>query len=180
MAFIQNQKAGGVSLRGFLSVFAAVLSVASFFLVDAGATTNNIVYTGASQSWTVPPNVSSISITLTGAAGGTGGNDATTSGAAGGSGGRVTGSLAVTAGETLTFYVGGAGGNGSGSTTGGGGALGNAGGGYAGGRGGNAGSVGTSGAGGGGGGAVAVLRGSTVLAVAGGAGGGGAAGARCR
>ncbi len=176
MSLHQKLKIGFVPLRGFLPVFGTILSVVSFFLADANATTTNLVYTGASQSWTVPPNVSSISITLTGAVGGTGGNDGSNSGAAGGSGGRVTGTLAVTAGETLTFYVGGAGGNGASATTGGSGTAGNAGGGYAGGRGGNAGSSGTSGAGGGGGGAVAVLRGTGVLAVAGGAGGGGGAG----
>ena len=36
------------------------------------ATTTTISYTGASQSWTVPPNVTSISVTLTGAGGGSG------------------------------------------------------------------------------------------------------------
>lgn len=142
------------------------------------ATTTTVSYTGSSQSWTVPPNVTSVSVTVTGADGGNGGNDGGSGlGAAGGPGGRVTGSLAVTPGETLTIYVGGAGGNGSSSVSNtGGGAAGNSGGGYGGGAGGNAGGSGSSGGGGGGGGASAILRGGTVLAVAGGAGGGGGGG----
>ncbi|NDC00362.1 MAG: hypothetical protein EBZ83_02950, partial [Verrucomicrobia bacterium] len=111
----------------------------------ARATTTTIGYTGASQSWTVPPNVTSISFTLTGADGGNGGSDGGNNGAASGAGGRVTGTLAVTAGESLTFYVGGAGGNGTtDAKNNGGGTAGNGGGGYAGGRGGNAGGSGTS------------------------------------
>lgn len=166
-------------LRFFQSGRAVFLGIFASLGLSSGvwATTTTISYTGSSQSWTVPTNVTSISITLTGAAGGVGGSDGGNSGGAGGSGGRVTGNLSVTAGENLTFYVGGAGGNGSSSVTStGAGTAGASGGGNPGGRGGNAGSSGSSGAGGGGGGAVAVARGATILAVAGGAGGGGGAG----
>lgn len=142
-----------------------------------GQVVQNLSYTGDVQSWTVPSGVEAISVTLTGAQGGRGADDDPGVGAAGGAGGRVTGRLAVTPGEVLTFHLGSAGSSGSFASNTGGGAGGvTAGGLYAGGRGGNAGGNGSSGGGGGGGGAAAMLRDGTVLAVAGGAGGGGGAG----
>ena len=58
------------------------------------------VYTGANQSWIVPPGVTAPTILLWGA-GGAGGDVAT-----GGGGGYCEATIAVTAGETLTVIVG--------------------------------------------------------------------------
>lgn len=58
-------------------------------------------FTGNVQSWTVPPCVTSITITAAGAKGG--------GGAAGGNGAIVTGTLAVTPGQVLQIRVGGTG-----------------------------------------------------------------------
>lgn len=121
-------------------------------------------YTGASQTFVVPEGVTSIEIEASGAQGGGGGGPTTS---AGGLGGRVTATISVTPGETLTIVVGGAGGDvgacegpsGSGGFNGGG----------AGGS--------NPCRGGGGGGASDVRRGGTGLddrvVVAGGGGGGG-------
>ena len=59
-------------------------------------------YTGANQTFTVPPGVTSLTVKLWGA-GGAG------AGLGGGSGAFVTGALTVTPGETLTLIVGGGG-----------------------------------------------------------------------
>lgn len=99
------------------------------------------------QSFTVPYGVSSLSVTLNGAAGGSDG------GAAGGAGAAVTATLAVTGGEALTVDVGGAGGT-AGGVNGGGSAADGA----------------------GGGGATDVAASGTLLLVAGGGGGAGAPG----
>lgn len=65
--------------------------------------TETFDYTGAEQTWQVPSDVSSpITVEIDGAGGGS-------DGPSGGSGGRVVGELAVTPGETLYIYVGGAG-----------------------------------------------------------------------
>jgi gliding motility-associated-like protein len=76
-------------------------------------TTVNFVYTGATQYWTVPPCVNSITVVAAGAKGG-GGN--------GGNGARITATIAVTPGQVLQINVGGAGGlgNNSGGWNGGG------------------------------------------------------------
>jgi hypothetical protein len=144
-------------------------------LTEAGV--SNLGFTDLVQMWTVPVGVTSITVNLRGAQGGRGANDGIGTGASGGSGGMVTGTLAVTPGETLTIYLGGAGVDGTLASGAGGGVGGSGSGGvYGGGRGGNAGTGGSSGGGGGGGGAAVLMRGTTVLAVAGGAGGGGGAG----
>lgn len=57
-------------------------------------------YTGAQQSWVVPPCVTSINVIAAGADGG---------GANGGNGAVVTATIAVTPGQTIYFYVGGSG-----------------------------------------------------------------------
>jgi hypothetical protein len=118
-------------------------------------------YTGAQQTWTVPNGVTSIIVEAWGAEGGT-------YFGAGGKGGYSKGTLAVTPGETLYIYVGGAGsgGNINGARANGGWN----GGGYANQYDGS--SYGTSG-----GGASDIRRGGTALSnrviVAGGGGGGG-------
>jgi hypothetical protein len=66
---------------------------------DSG-TTVTCSYTGDVQKWVVPSGITAGRFTVTGAAGG---------GATGGFGGIVTGTLALTAGQTLYMYVGQAG-----------------------------------------------------------------------
>ena len=74
-------------------------------------TNSNFSYTGGAQTLTVPAGVTSISIDAGGAQGGGDGTNTLHS-----KGGRVQATLAVTAGQVLNIYVGGAGGNGSLST----------------------------------------------------------------
>ena len=63
--------------------------------------TQTFNYTGGNQTWTVPAGVFAVSFDVRGAQGGTNSwND-------GGKGGKVTGTLAVTPGQTLNVYVGG-------------------------------------------------------------------------
>jgi hypothetical protein len=99
------------------------------------------------QSYTVPAGVSTLTVAAYGAAGG--GDNSDDSGAPG-AGGRVTGTLAVAAGNVLSLEVGGAGGENTAGTFGGG----------------TAGDDGT-----GGGGYTAVLTGTTDELIAGGGGG---------
>lgn len=61
-------------------------------------------YTGAAQTFTVPPCVTSITVDAYGAEGGTG-----SPGIVGGKGGRATATIPVTPGESLEVYVGGKG-----------------------------------------------------------------------
>lgn len=115
-------------------------------MVAAGAGSVTFAYTGAQQSWVVPTGVTSIAVDMAGASG-------SSYAAAGGLGSRVQGTIAVTAGSTLTATVGGA-------TAG-----------ASGGWGGGPGGQGGANAGGGGGGSVLQLA-STILAAAAGGGGG--------
>ena len=62
-------------------------------------------YTGADQTWLVPTGVTSVNVVLYGA-GGENGYPGTPNGSYGGAGGYVSGTLAVTPGETLTIVVG--------------------------------------------------------------------------
>ncbi|CAN2158799.1 Listeria/Bacterioides repeat [Candidatus Nanopelagicaceae bacterium] len=89
--------------------------------------TETFSYTGSSQSWTVPTGITSLSFDVRGARGGN--SNATTSTATGcsggganigGLGGKVTGTLNVTGGSTLYFYVGGKGADAVGQATSGG------------------------------------------------------------
>ena len=165
------------SVKTGLSSFALLLSFFSLFPSPAKSTTTNFTTPGTS-TFTVPANVTSIQVTLTGAAGGKGGDDGSRVGGSGGPAGRVTGTLAVTPGDILRFYLGGAGANGTSSATS---AAGGAGGFGAGGRinagaGGTGGGSGSSGGGGGGGGSAQLLLATDPMAEAAGAGGGGGAG----
>lgn len=101
-------------------------------------------------SFLVPTGVTSLTLKLWGGAGGGGGGGSTAAGAPGGSGGYITSTIAVTPGETLSAYVGGAGSGGTYSGAGSG-----------------------AGGGGGGGGFTSIYRGATALAIASGGGGGG-------
>ena len=110
----------------------------------SGTTTN--FSTQGSASYVVPSGISSITVKMWGGGGGGGAGGDSTTGGAGGGAGYVTASLSVTAGETLTVYVGG---------------------------GGTGGTYSTSGGGGGGGGYSSLYRSATPLAIAAGGGGGG-------
>jgi hypothetical protein len=126
-----------------------------YALVRAGGGTQTFDFTGGAQTFVVPDGVTRITIDASGAAGGRGNLLAT-----GGAGGRVTATIPVTAGETLTIRVGGSGGDGG--VTGGAGGF----------NGGGAGSAAGGNSGGGGGGASDVSRGATLLVIAGAGGGG--------
>ena len=147
---------------------------------QAKAVTNS--YTPAqATTWTVPANVTSITVTLKGGAGGAGGYDcgAGCTNQPGGPRGVVTGTFAVTPGDNIGIFPGNKGGDGTNNAN-------NSGGGTAGsdttiistfdgGAGGNAGSSGGSGGGGGGGAASVLIINGAIRAIAGGAGGGGGA-----
>jgi hypothetical protein len=118
------------------------------------------IYTGASQTYVVPNGVTTLTFELNGAKGGSG-SSVYGSLNAGANGGRIIGSLAVTGGQTLYLYVGGAGNLNAGGFNGGG-----TGGGYS----------GTTYSGGGGGGATDIRTSANLsdrLVVAGGGGGAG-------
>jgi PKD repeat protein len=80
-----------------------------------GSNTQTLSYTGGMQTWTVPPGVCTIRIETWGAQGGDPGTGRA------GQGGYAKGELAVTGGETLYVYVGGAGSTSAGGWNGGGG-----------------------------------------------------------
>jgi len=65
------------------------------------STTVGVPYSGAPTTWTVPPCVTSITVTASGAEGG---------GSAGGNGAVVTGTITVTPGQVIQLNVGGSGG----------------------------------------------------------------------
>ena len=65
----------------------------------ATAQTDTFVYTGAVQSWTVPPCVTSITVDMQGAIGGR------TPFARGGYGARIQCTMTVTPGDVLDIYV---------------------------------------------------------------------------
>jgi gliding motility-associated-like protein len=81
-----------------LSYILFSLLIVFHFIASSQTVTFN--FTGAVQSWTVPPCVTSLSVTLAGAEGG---------GTVGGNGAVVTGTIAVTPGQVLNIYVGGSG-----------------------------------------------------------------------
>ena len=113
------------------------------FTVTAPMTVADFVYTGSDQYFTVPSGVTSLSVDLYGAQGG---SDSYT----GGLGGRTLATIAVTPGQVLTVRVGGAGMGYSGGWPNGG----------------------TAGHGAGGGGSSSLLSGGTVWLEAGAGGGG--------
>lgn len=153
---------------------AASLALATATPAAAATITETFSYLGTTETFTVPAGVTSINVRLVGGQGGRGGGDSQGSPTPGGYRGVVSGTIAVTPGDTLTVAVGGGGGIGTSSQ---GNAPGGSGGqnplsGYDGSKGGNAGPNGSSG-GGGGSGAATVLQVNGVDVVAGGAGGNG-------
>src|SRR5262245_53334525 len=90
-------------------------------IAHAAPTPVTFGFTGAAQSFTVPPGVCSLSITAVGAGGGEGGGLQVSS--AGGAGGSATATVTVVPGEVLTVMVGGQGDDGTAESGGGGGAI---------------------------------------------------------
>lgn len=123
-------------------------AVAGGYLYSIGGTSlsGQIFSAQGESTFTVPAGITSISVKAWGAGGGGGAGGSAAAGGTGGGGGYVSGTIAVTPGETLTVYVGG---------------------------GGAAGTRNISGGGGGGGAYSSIYRGSTPLAIAAGGGGGG-------
>ncbi len=186
----------------FLSLLATLLIVATLpatsgavTSVTSGSTvTDTYGYTGATETLTIPSDVTSISLTILGAEGGRGGRDSSGTAPLGGYQGEVTGTLAVTPGQVLTIGVGQGGADSpdwNACTAGSNYALGdpldavggsNPLGGYSGGNGGSPGPSGCSGYGGSGGAASVVEVGTSVapssaaVLVAGGSGGSGGSG----
>lgn len=149
--------------------FTAISFVCLLFLISTNVHGQNSVsfgYTGTTESWVVPPGVTSVTLEVWGAEGAQPIDRLPTNGD-GGLGGYASGTLSVTPGQVLYINVGGQGGtDGSGGYNGGGaGGFGAAGEGCLGGY------------GGGGGGASDIRLGGTTLAdriIVGGGGGGGA------
>jgi gliding motility-associated-like protein len=153
-----------------------ILCFFAAFIISCGLglaqTTIPFAYTGAAQTFTVPPCVFTLHIKAWGGGGSGGGTDSY-NGAAGGGGAYIESDIAVVPGQVLTIIVGSGGGAGVGCVTGaGGGPAGFGNGVVDGAAGGNSGGQGCSGGGGGGGGAAGVFSGATPLIVAGGGGGG--------
>jgi|688.fasta_scaffold00017_23 hypothetical protein len=96
-----------------MKLISFIVSIFLFFISLSQTQTVTFNYTGAVQTWVVPPCVTSINVVAAGAKGG---------GAIGGNGARITATIAVTPGQTLNIYVGGMGtcGNNSGGWNGGG------------------------------------------------------------
>jgi hypothetical protein len=83
------------------------------FPITQPAITSNYSYTGADQTFTVPAGVTALNVVLNGAAGGA----AYSGSSLGGAGGYVSGTLAVTPGQSLTIMVGKGGEKGNGSAS---------------------------------------------------------------
>ncbi len=148
--------------------FRAVLVLSGLLLPAVGLsqTIQTFNFTGAEQTWVVPPGVNEVDIELMGGEGAAALDRREDLGGSG-LGSQLVGTLQVTPGETLYLYVGGMGSNTGTGGFNGGGAGGN----------GQAGSGCSGGPAGGGGGASDIRQGGNTLAdrvaVAGGGGGGG-------
>ncbi|MFN7990238.1 MAG: hypothetical protein U0529_22400 [Thermoanaerobaculia bacterium] len=116
-----DRAVGWVAAFGAAALVVGAAGAAAQPSCPAGFTSQTFSFTGAEQQFVVPANASTVTIHAWGAQGA-----AATGSAAGvgGLGGYATGSLAVTAGQTLYIYVGGQGntfnGAGTGGTIGGG------------------------------------------------------------
>lgn len=150
--------------RKHIALPLVVFVIAAYFLVLPSVSNKAVAdsfSTPGTYSYVVPTGVTEIQITVQGGAGGWNGSQF------GGYGAKISFTLSVTPGETLSGTIGGKGGDTNSVTPGTAGTNG-------GGAGGTGGSVGRGG--GGGGGATSINRGGTLLAVAGGGGGGSSAG----
>lgn len=157
---------GGLAAGGAAGPARSELAASTQPAPVCGASVCTVAYStpGTGQSFTVPAGVSSLGVTLVGAAGGAGDG-----GTPGGDGAKVTATAAVAGGEALEVTVGGEGQSGP--------AGGRGGVGY-GGAGGTEGSVSQTGGGGGGESGIGAVNGTSIVwaVAAGGGGGGGAAG----
>ena len=131
-----RSRAGTLARRGLailsaavtVSGLAAAVTTPASAALPAGCTQENLfaavvctfASTGAEQTFTVPADVSAVTITAIGAPGGKG-NPETAS--TGGRGAKVSTAIAVTPGQTLYVEVGGPGGLGGGGFNGGGGSF---------------------------------------------------------
>lgn len=98
-------------------IYLATGALLAFALAQDEATAQTTFsYTGAAQTYTVPPCVTSIQIEAWGAQGGIGNSG----GPASGNGGYTRGTISVTAGQVFNIYVGGQGGQPGGGFNGGG------------------------------------------------------------
>jgi hypothetical protein len=153
---------GGISPSSTPVSVAPAIPVQTIYAPDARGTSHTFNYTGAKQRFKVPPGVTSITITASGASGGSAYSSGDGKGS-GGAGGLMEAKIAVKSGERLAVYVGG---TGDSSSTG-----------YGGFNGGGDGECKDGSCSGGGGGASDVREGGNALAdrvvVAGGGGGGG-------
>jgi hypothetical protein len=103
---------GGTATLGARNVTVSTAggtSAAQTFTVNQPHGSTTYSFTGASQSFTVPTGVTSITIEASAGQGGTGGNSNVDPDVSGGKGGRVRATVSVTPGETLTVFVGGQG-----------------------------------------------------------------------
>jgi hypothetical protein len=107
--------------RKVLPILAAAGALLAAAPASAAPVIQTFAFTGADQTFTVPPGVVSASFTVTGAAG-------AGSAGGGGAGGKATATLPLTPGDEVKVFVGGAGAAG-GFNGGGGGGLAGAGGG---------------------------------------------------
>jgi len=108
MKKILPKNKNGSNTRRYSLILALSLILSGFTSSLISQTFN---YTGNFQNYTVPPGASVISVTVSGAKGG---------GNSGGLGARYTATIAVTPGQVLRLYVGGAGAYGAGGFNGGG------------------------------------------------------------
>ncbi|MBK7305978.1 MAG: hypothetical protein IPI88_02400 [Chitinophagaceae bacterium] len=124
-SWVNNTPSIGLAANGTGNIPSFIATNATALPVTATVTVTPILtivtptttiynFTGSAQTFTVPAGVSSINITTLGAEGGAGAigaaNGGGPAGGAGGRGSRATGTLAVTPGQVLTIFVGGAGG----------------------------------------------------------------------
>lgn len=152
----------GTSTNGTSFVVSPTVNTTYYAESYGNPTSYTLNYTGGVQTYTVPSGVTTLTVDLMGAKGGSG----YPSVSGGGNGGRVTGTISVIPGQVLEIYVGGVGGNASASLAG-----------SAGFNGGGIGALYSGSYGGGGGGGASDIRVppytfSDRIAVAGGGGGG--------
>ena len=110
-----KRRSAGAAVCAAASLVVAMLASPIIQAPVAHAAPQTYTYTGSPQLYVVPPGVTSIQVTLTGA-----GGLSVTNGGVGGQGGVVTATVAVQPGELLMFNVGGQGVTNAGAFNGGG------------------------------------------------------------
>ena len=131
MAMTDPRPASATRIRRALGVLAALTTLAILSPAVAGAATASLTFTGTGEEpYIVPAGVTSVSVTLVGAPGGTGNNEYPQHDAPGGVAGTAQATIAVSPGQVLFAEVGSAGAPGLGVTPGAGGSNGGGAGGY--------------------------------------------------